>query len=100
MIMVPVEDTEDTGTVLLSDETRGRFCCPAVVLDRKTAEPSPCLRVSFLKDKKLEADFILLLEKYIFYSVLQGSTPTFDTEPFYVSKSFIYPLLRRSFVQS
>lgn len=34
-----------------------------------------------LKDKKLEADFTPLLEKYIFYSVLQGSTPTFDTEP-------------------
>jgi len=32
-------------------------------------------------DKKLEADFTLLLEKYIFYSVLQGSTPTFDIEP-------------------
>jgi hypothetical protein len=32
-------------------------------------------------DKKLEADFTLLLEKNIFYSVLQGSTPTFDIEP-------------------
>jgi hypothetical protein len=32
-------------------------------------------------DKKLEADFALLLEKNIFYSVLQGSTPTFDIEP-------------------
>jgi hypothetical protein len=32
-------------------------------------------------DKKLEADFTLLLEKYILYSVLQGSTPTFNIEP-------------------
>jgi hypothetical protein len=40
-------------------------------------------------DKKLEADFTLLLEKYILYSVLQGSTPTFDIEPFISANSLI-----------
>jgi len=44
-------------------------------------------------DKKLEADFALLLEKNIFYSVLQGSTPTFDIEPFCLLILATIPLL-------